>query len=75
MRCALLLMMLSLTACGVESPDGSTIEAPEVSSSDLAAPVTAPMAARERLLHEMDVQNEAARQRSRDLDAIMNGNR
>ena len=40
-----------------------------------ALPVTAPMAVRERLLDDLEGHNETARERGRDLDAIIEQNR
>ena len=67
--------MLSLTACGSEHPDPKTVEMPGPISSELALPVTAPMAVRERLLDDLKTQNEAARARGADLDAVIETNR
>ena len=72
--------MLWLTACGSEtpdpkSPDPKTVEVPAAPSSELALPVTAPMAVRQRLLDDLKTRNEAARQRGADLDAVIDRNR
>ncbi len=78
MRLALLLTMLSLTACGSENADPNTVEvpaAPVAPSSDFALPVTAPMAVREQLLHDLDIHNEDARERASDLDSVIRQNR
>ncbi len=76
MRCALLLTILSLTACGSEKAEPQ-VEVPETPapSSMLALPVTAPMRVRERLLNDLDGHNDAARQRRRDMDSVMRQNR
>ncbi len=80
-RSALLLTVLSLTACGcgaksagtaVEEPVGKPAKAP---SSDFALPVTAPMRARGRLLHDLKQRNNAARQRANQLDEVLEQNR
>jgi hypothetical protein len=72
--------MLWLTACGSETPDPKnpdpkTVEVPATPSSELALPVTAPMAVRRRLLDDLKTRNEAARQRGADLDAVIERNR
>ncbi len=79
MRRALILTMLSLTACGSEDTDRKTteptIEVPAAPSSDFALPVTAPMAVRERLLHDLEGHNDAARDRASDLNSVIRQNR
>lgn len=75
MRRVLLVLMLGVTACGSEDIDRSTPEVPAAPANDLALPVTAPMAVRERLLEDLEEQNRAARERSRDLDALIRQNR
>jgi predicted small lipoprotein YifL len=77
-RCAVLLTVLSLAACGSkdepEKKDGpETKEAPE--SNDLALPITAPMKARDMLLRETRKANDAARDREKQLDSVINGGR
>ncbi len=83
-RSALLLTALSLTACGsgaksagtpVEEPAGKSAEEPAAPSSDFALPVTAPMRARARLLHDLKQRNNAARQRANQLDEVLEQNR
>ena len=83
-RSALLLTVLSLTGCGsgsksagpaVEEPVGKPAEQPAAPSSDFALPVTAPMRARGRLLHDLKQRNNAARQRANQLDEVIEQNR
>ncbi len=83
-RRALLLTVLSLTACGsgaksagtpVEGPAGKPAEEPAAPSSDFALPVTAPMRARERLLHDLEQRKDAARQRANQFDEVLELNR
>ncbi len=75
MRRVLLLTMLWLTACGSETPDPKDPEVPPAPSSELALPVTAPMAVRQRLLGDLKAQNEAARERGANLDTIIDTSR
>ena len=83
-RSALLLTVLSLTACGsgsksagpaVAEPVEKPAEEPSVLPSDFALPVTAPMRARERLLHDLEQRKDAARQRANQFDEILELNR
>ncbi len=83
-RSALLLTALSLTACGsgsksagpaVEEPVGKPAEESVAPSSDFALPVTAPMRARARLLHDLEQQKDAARQRTNQFDEVLEHNR
>ena len=70
----LLLTTLSLAACGPEEePEKKPEEKPV--SSDLALPVTAPMRVREHLNTQLKKHNDAARQRARQLDGIVDENR
>ncbi len=65
-RRTLLLTVLALTACGSEAkPTGTPGEKSSGLASDLALPVTAPMMARKRLLHDLGQQKSAARQRAK----------
>ena len=76
MRRALLVTILWLTACGSETPvPKPDSEVPAARSSELALPVTAPMAVRQRLLDDLKGHNEAARERGADLDSIIDTNR
>ena len=80
-RGALLLTILSLTACGSRevkpagTPAGTPAEEPAPPSSLLALPVTAPIRARERLLHDLKGHNSAARQRARQMEEVFEQNR
>ena len=79
-RSALLLTVLSLTACGSEAkpavtPVGTPAEEPAAPSSDFALPVTAPMRARERLLNDLKQRNSAARQRANQFGEAIEQNR
>ena len=84
-RSALLLLTvlslatLSLTSCGssekpAETPAAKPAEEP-APSSDFAMPVTAPMHARKRLLHDLKQRNDAARQRANQMDQVLDQNR
>ena len=79
-----LVLVLLLTACG--SGDESTgtpagklpaqpAAEPAAPSSDFALPVTAPMRARDRLLHDLRQRNNAARHRARQMDQVIEQNR
>ena len=82
-RSALLLTALSLTACGSGSKSAGPLEEPVekpaeesvAPSSDFALPVTAPMRARARLLHDLEQQKDAARQRTNQFDEVFEHNR
>lgn len=65
-RIAAVLAALSLTACGSKD---------EPTKSDLALPITAPMAARERLLHDMKKNKDAARDRERQFEKAIETDR
>ena len=65
-RCPILLVVLSVAACGAE-------QSPE--KSDLALPVTAPMQAREQLLRDIKGNQDAARRRADELDSLMDRDR
>lgn len=71
-RSAVLLTLLSLTACGSEAkPAGTPVEEPAAPSSDFALPVTAPMKARERMLQDLEQRNNAARQRGDQFETTL----
>lgn len=48
---------------------------PATGSSSLAAPVTAPMAARDRLLHDLRQQNQQARERAESCETAVDRDR
>ncbi len=65
-RIAAVLAALTLTACGSKV---------EPAKSDLALPITAPMAARERLLHDMKKNKDAAKDRERQFEEAIGRDR
>ena len=72
--------LLCLCACGakdepIDKPAGEQKQPPAAPGSDIALPVTAPMAAREHLLRNLDKHKAAARQREQQLDSIIDQNR
>ena len=71
------LLLLSLTACG--SKDKEKAEGAKADDKQpgniLTLPITAPMAARRRLIHDMDKNKNAARERKKQFDSVINGGR
>jgi ABC-type uncharacterized transport system auxiliary subunit len=73
----------TLTACGPDKQAATTPAAPGAETAqpsksgieDLAAPVTAPLKARDRLLHDMRQQNAKAQQRRGQLDSVIDQDR
>jgi hypothetical protein len=65
-RIAAVLAALSLTSCGSKD---------EPVKSDLTLPITAPMQARERLLHDMKKNKDAAKERERKFDETIDRDR
>lgn len=63
-----LTMFLLCAGCG-RAPDTAAPARP-APTSDLAAPVLAPMAARERLLEDLEQQKQQARDRAAQFDAV-----
>lgn len=59
-------LLLLAVGCGHAAPERPN--QPASKASELAAPITAPMAARDRLLHDLEHQQRLARARSALLD-------
>ena len=75
---SLVALALLLCGCRHETPASQSppAAAPEPSAiSDLAAPITAPMVVRERLLHDLDQQKQLARERAGTMDEVVNRDR
>ncbi len=73
-----LALIWMLTACGPRKPEPAATEEtsqPKSGLQDLAAPVTAPMKARDHLRQQMRKQNAKAQDRRRQLDSVIDQNR
>jgi hypothetical protein len=68
-----LTLFLLCAGCG-RAPNAAAATQP-APTSDLAAPVLAPMAARERLLEDLEVQKQQARSRASQFDAVTDDDR
>ena len=75
---ALVLFAALLAGCGGEpqhpAPGEPTPAAP-APSAEAALPVTAPMQARDRLLHDLEKQSRQARDRAAALEQVIGGGR
>ena len=69
------LLAMSCLCAGCEPPEGKVESGPPELGSDLAKPVTAPMAVRERLLHDVEGAKQRANVRARDLQGVIDSNR
>jgi cytochrome c553 len=70
MRLLTKLAVVSTLACGgCHGKSAASMPPPASAPSSLAAPIVAPMAARERLLHDLDAQKRAANVRQQEFDA------
>ena len=73
------LILLPCLCAGCEPPPqsgaGQSGENEKAATPMLAKPVLAPMAARERLLHDLDVQKAAANVRAGQMDSVIDSGR
>ena len=66
--------LLLLTGCGGAKAGPAGPKQPPATSA-MATPVIAPMQARERLLHDLDIQKQNARDRATTLDGVIERDR